>query len=317
VEAIIKGSCKRTLEVIYDRHEEEWEKCINDEERRKIAATWMKEGTLDRWRHHRMLSPIKPFISGDKTWLTVGDGRYGTDAHFIISEGGIAHASDISDKLLKIGSDAGFIGSFSAENAERLSFADNSFDYVLIKEAFHHFPRPWIALYEAFRVCRKAVILIEPNDDDSHLKASAVGALKIIATSAKRLAKRLAGRNHSQSSSYWFEPVGNFGYTVNPKELEKFILGMHYRHIATTGINDAYEEGVEFISLVSPSEKERQVIKRVQTAIKKADQRCKAGLSSYGLLLAALFKDEPTNQTKNLLAQSGWQIKELPKNPYL
>jgi len=101
---------------------------LTTKKKRKIAATWMKEGTLDRWRHHRMLSPIKPFISGDKTWLTVGDVRYGTDAHFIISEGGIAHASDISDRLLKIGSDAGFIGSFSAENAERLSFADNSFD---------------------------------------------------------------------------------------------------------------------------------------------------------------------------------------------
>lgn len=298
------------MEVIYDRHKEEWERCIFDEKSRKVAATWMQEGTLDRWRHHRMLSPIKPFISGDNSWLTVGDGRYGTDAHFIISEGGTTHASDISDKLLKIGSEAGFIGSFSAENAERLSFADNSFDYVLIKEAFHHFPRPWIALYEAFRVCRKAVILIEPNDDDSYLP-------KIILASAKRLAQRLAGRNHFQYSQYWFEPVGNFGYTVNPKELEKFLLGMHYRHIATSGINDAYEEGIEFISLESPSEKEQQVIKRVQCAIRKADQLCKVGLCSTGLLLAALFKDEPTKQTKSLLTQSGWQIKELPKNPYL
>ena len=302
------------MEIIYDRHEEEWEKCINDEERKKVAATWTQEGTLDRWRHNRMLSPIKPFISVDTSWLTVGDGRYGTDAHFIISEGGTAHASDISDKLLKIGSEKGFINSFSAENAERLSFADNSFDYVLIKEAFHHFPRPWIALYEAFRVCRKAVILIEPNDDDSHLKNPAVGALNIIATPAKRLAKRLAGR---EQSSYLFEPVGNFVYSLNPKELEKFLLGMHYRHIATIGINDAYEKGVEFISLENPSEKEQQVIKRVQSAIRKADKRCKAGRSSYGLLLAALFKDEPTNQTKNMLAKSGWQIKELPKNPYL
>ena len=311
------------MEIIYDRHEDEWEKCINEEKGKKVAATWMQKGTLDRWRHNRMLSLIKPFISGDKSWLTVGDGRYGTDAHFIISEGGIAHASDISDRLLKIGSEAGFIGTFSAENAERLSFADNSFDYVLIKEAFHHFPRPWIALYEAFRVCRKAVILIEPNDDESHLKTSAIstisviGALKIIARSVKLIAKRLLGGNQPQSSSYWFEPVGNFGYTVNPKELEKFLLGMHHRHIATTGINDAYEEGVEFINLESPSEEERKVIKRVQSVIRKADQSCEAGLSSYHLLLAALFKEKPTNHTKNLLTKIGWQIKELPKNPYL
>jgi len=307
VEAIIKGSCKRTLEVIYDRHEEEWEKCINDEERRKIAATWMKEGTLDRWRHHRMLSPIKPFISGDKTWLTVGDGRYGTDAHFIISEGGIAHASDISDRLLKIGSDEGFIGSFSAENAERLSFADNSFDYVLIKEAFHHFPRPWIALYEAFRVCKKAVILIEPHD-------SREGLRQVATESLKRIAKKCIGKN---SSSYGFEPVGNFVYPINLQELEKFLLGMHYRHIAAKGVNDFYEEGVEFINLNSTSSTERHAIRRVQNAIKKRNLLSKLGFLPYNILIASLFKDEPSKQTKKLLRQAGWQVKELPKNPYL
>jgi len=307
VEAIIKGSRKRTLEVIYDRHEEEWEKCINDEERSKIAATWMKEGTLDRWRHHRMLSPIKPFISGDKTWLTVGDGRYGTDAHFIISEGGIAHASDISDRLLKIGSDAGFIGSFSAENAECLSFADNSFDYVLIKEAFHHFPRPWIALYEAFRVCKKAVILIEPHDTREGLR-------QVATVSLKRIAKKCIGKN---SSSYGFETVGNFVYPINLQELEKFLLGMHYRHIAAKGVNDFYEEGVEFINLNSTSSTERHAIRRVQNAIKKRNLLSKLGFLPYNILIASLFKDEPSKQTKKLLRQAGWQVKELPKNPYL
>ena len=250
-----------------------------------------------------MLLQIKPFISGGESWLTIGDGRYGTDAHYIISEGGIAHATDISDRLLKIGSKAGFIGPFSAENAESLSFASNSFDYVLIKEAFHHLPRPWIALYEAFRVCRKAVILIEPNDNE-----------KLITKSAKRCLRWLKGSNQS---GYWFEPVGNFGFTINPKELEKFLLGMHFRHIATTGINDAYEKGIEFISLKNPSEKERKIIKRVQGKIRRKDLMCKAGISSYQLLVAALFKDAPTYQTRIHLAHSGWDVKELPKNPYL
>ena len=67
-------------------------------------------------------------------------------------------------KLLEIGNKIGFINNYSEENAEDLSFNDESFDYVLIKEAFHHFPRPWIALYEAFRVCKKGIVLIEPND---------------------------------------------------------------------------------------------------------------------------------------------------------
>ena len=168
------------MKIVYDRHEEEWNQCLNVEERRKVAATWMKAGSLDRWRHDRMLKPIIPFITKDDTWLTVGDGRYGTDAHFIIANGGSAHATDISDTLLSIGCKAGFINSFGAENAEKLSFESDAFDYVLIKEAFHHFPRPWIALYEAFRVCRKAVILIEPNDDNTFLQQMPIGQGRII-----------------------------------------------------------------------------------------------------------------------------------------
>ena len=32
----------------YDNHEEEWDKCINDDERKKTAATWIsQEETLD------------------------------------------------------------------------------------------------------------------------------------------------------------------------------------------------------------------------------------------------------------------------------
>ena len=152
------------MEIIYDNHEEEWDKCINDEERKKIAETWLKEGSLDKLRHLRMLSCIDPLINGKNKWLTIGDGRYGTDAHYIIEKGDKAHASDISKKLLEIGNKIGFINEYSEENAENLSFEDESFDYVLIKEAFHHFPRPWIALHEAFRVCKKGIILIEPND---------------------------------------------------------------------------------------------------------------------------------------------------------
>ena len=294
------------MDIIYDNHEKEWEKCINDKERRLVAETWMKEGTLDRWRHKRMLSPLKTFISCDTSWLTIGDGRFGTDAHFIISQGGKAHASDISDKLLKIGNEAGFINSFSEENAEQLSFSDNSFDYVLIKEAFHHFPRPWIALYEAFRVCKKGVILIEPRDDKNSIRKMAFSKLG-------RFLKKLLGK---KNYNYDFETVGNFVYRVNPKELEKFLLGMHYRYIATTGVNDYYAPGAEFIDMLTTSAKEKRVIKKAKTVIALRDFLSFTGFSE-GLLIATLFKEAPTEQLKELLAQSSWKLKELPKNPYL
>ena len=210
------------MEIIYDNHKEEWEKCINDEERKKIAKTWLKEGSLDRLRHRRMLSSINPLINGDNKWLTIGDGRYGTDAHYIIEEGDKAHASDISKKLLEIGNKIGFINEYSEENAENLSFSDESFDYVLIKEAFHHCPRPWIALHEAFRVCKKGIILIEPND----INLYSTGIRKRFFRKLKLIIKFLLGKNIYQSG-YSFEPVGNFIYSTNQRELEKFLLGMH------------------------------------------------------------------------------------------
>lgn len=254
-----------------------------------------------------MLSPLKVFISGDTSWLTIGDGRFGTDAHFIITQGGQAHASDISDKLLKIGNQAGFINSFSEENAEKLSFSDNSFDYVLIKEAFHHFPRPWIALYEAFRVCKKAVILIEPREDEISIR-------RLVSSKTKRFIKKLLGRKNEEHS---FETVGNFVYRASPKELEKFLLGMHYRYIATTSMNDHYIAGIEFIDQSTTSPKERRITRNLKSAIFLKDLLSYTGIRSRDILAATLFKEAPTEQIKDLLSKSKWVLKELPKNPYL
>ena len=66
--------------------------------------------------------------------------------------------------LLEVASKKGIIDSFSKQNAENLDFENDTFDYVLIKESLHHLPRPWLALYESFRDCKKGVIVIEPND---------------------------------------------------------------------------------------------------------------------------------------------------------
>ena len=284
-------------EVVYDRSEAEWEECLKNEEKKKLADTWMGDGTLDRWRHERMLKKILPFINDGSEWLTIGDGRYGTDANFILRNGGNAHATDISDKLLKIGHEKGFIKEFSQQNAENLNFDDNSFDYILIKEAFHHFPRPWVALYEAFRVCRKGVVLIEPNDENTFFLNTL---------------KRLIGKNF-----YNFETVGNFVYKLNNKELEKFALGMHHRYVGFLKINDAYEKGVEFIKLNTKNQKEKAVIKKIKNKIKFRNFLAKIKLLPYGLTTSVVFKSKPSLDLKNKLFNEGFSIRELPSNPYL
>ena len=93
--------------------------------------------------------------------MTIGDGRYGTDANAVFRLGATnVHCTDFSDRLLRAGFERGFIRDNSAQNAESLSFNDGSFDYVLCKEAYDNFPRPLIAIQEIFRVARRAVIMI-------------------------------------------------------------------------------------------------------------------------------------------------------------
>ena len=298
----------------YERHRKEWEQYIKDEAKRAFSSTWMEKDTLDYWRHSRMLGPVSALVGTGEKWLTIGDGRYGTDANFLMSIGGDAHASDISDQLLEVAHEKGFIKEFSEQNAEYLKFADSSFDYVLIKEAFHHFPRPWIALYEAFRVARKGVVLIEPSDDDSHLKIPVIGALNVIYINVRDLLKKLLGK---ASSSYWFEPVGNFGYTVNLKELEKFLLGMNYTYIASTGLNDYYEYGIEYVKVASQKKEDVVRKKRVIRSIRMLDLLCRIGIRSYNMQATCLFKRAPTSEIQASLYKSGWKVVKLPENPYI
>jgi SAM-dependent methyltransferase len=51
---------------------------------------------------------------------------------------------------------------FEYANAEHLPFASASFDLVFCKESLHHLARPVSGLYEMLRVCRRAVVFVEP-----------------------------------------------------------------------------------------------------------------------------------------------------------
>lgn len=288
------------MKVVYDKHPSEWKKCLSDAGRIEVASTWMRSGTLDRWRHSRRLSFILPLIAKGDYWLTLGDGRYGTDAHYLLSHGVVAHASDISDTLLKIGHDQGFIGDYSLQNSEDLSFADEAFDYVLIKEAFHHFPRPWIALHEAFRVCRKGVVLIEPNDNPPN---PFVSFLKVML--------------RMDVSGYGFEPVGNFIYGTSRRELEKFLLGMHYRYAAFRGVNCVYRPGFEFVLTDSKKLPDLALIFSVKAEIVIRNFLCRLGLFRPRMLVSILFKEAPSSSELRKLAAKDFLVRELPLNPYL
>lgn len=292
----------------YKEYAEEWEKALTEPERIRIANTWFDTDTLDAWRHANMRAPLVPIIRADPaaSWLTVGDGRFGTDGHFLLASGAQnVHCTDISDTLLKIGRERGFITSFSAQNAEQLSFKEESFDYVYCKESFHHFARPYAALYEMYRVAKKGVILTEPRDTSIDKEPFEL---------LKDLAKTLLGRK--TRSSHGFEPIGNYIYSISEKELEKALMGLDGSTIATIGCNDAYQEGIEFVSMRSSAPQDVALQNAIRSKIKRLDLLCKFRLKKSTLLSAVLFKTPPDTQLCSTMTHKGWTLHHLPKNPY-
>ena len=299
------------MDIFYDNHDKNYNGYIKDSEKAKTANAWLNINSLDYWRHNRMLNLLKPLINKNEKWLTIGDGRYGSESAWLARQGVDCHASDMHTKLLEIAFKKGFIGSYSKQNAEKLNFESKSFDYVLIKETLHHLPRPWLAIYEAYRVCKKGVIIIEPNDSYHFDNLS-----KKIFIKFKNLLKKILKRNF-YVDEYNFESVGNFIYTINKRELEKFLLGMHNTSIASHNINDHHFYNIEHISIKSKSIKDKIICLKLKLIILLKDLLSFLGFLEYSVGEVILFKNKPSNETISKLKRFKWQYKKLPDNPYL
>ena len=136
-------------ETSYASHAKGFAADLVDPERKRIAASWFDGTTADAWRHARGYE-IADYLGGapGEHWFTVGDGRFGLDA-IRLKKRGVSDvlATDIDESLLRAAREQGLLPEYRVENAEKLSFANNAFDYGFCKEAYHHFPRPMIALY--------------------------------------------------------------------------------------------------------------------------------------------------------------------------
>ncbi len=295
------------MKILYDNHSHEWNEVLTNSERRKVALSWLKKSTFDNQRHSRPLQKLIPLLTKSSSWLTIGDGRFGTDGQFLLSNGAIrVHCSDMSDTLLKIAYKQGLINEYSQQNAEYLSFPDNSFDYVLIKESFHHFPRPYIALNEAYRVASKAVVIID-NTDESSIYNLLISFLKSI----------FKNRQPLFLQQFSFEPVGNFVYKTNKKELSKFLLGLHQRHVAFSYTCDVYEKGVEFLDLYESSFSNKLWILRLNLKLKLKQILGLLNIKKPDFFLALLFKISPDKSTLVALKKCSWSYQLLPNNPYV
>ena len=301
-----KNCTQSFQEKSYERHSEHFNECCAGGIKEKHAKTWFEKDTVDAWRHQKMYQVLDPILKDKSSrWLTVGDGRYGKDAKYIIDNGCKALASDISDVLLQEAKNLGFINEYKKENAESLSFDDSQFDYVFCKESYHHFPRPMLALYEMIRVTKKGVILIEPND--RYINNSVTD---VFFRNLTNLTKKLLGK---KASKHDFEDAGNYVFRISRREIEKVSLGLNYRLVAFKGINDAYLTGVEYEKF----SKKGPLQRKIRAIVFIRDLLCKLGLTEYGLLATIIFKNKPSKDLIINLQKAGFQIIKLPENPYI
>ena len=258
----------------------------------RVHESWFRNDTVNFWRHERMLEGVYECLQHTKTdsWLTVGDGRYGLDAIRLRQHGFTdVTSSDIDDSLIKLAYQAGLIQKYSREDAERFSFADNSFDYLLCKESLHHFPRPMLALYEMIRLARKAVVIIEPQDAYIDLPV-------------------LEGEHVAT-----YEDSGNYVYKLSRRELEKIALGLNMPAIAFKSFYDAYFSGIEFeLALES-----NPVFVDFVQAIETMEISCRSGCSKYNMLMAVMFSEIPDYSCRVKFERCGWSFESLRRNPHI
>lgn len=274
-----------------------------------IYENWFQQNTSDVWRNLRMLKNIDPFLKhhSDAKWLTIGDGRFGTSAMYINQKRGNAFPTDIDISLLEIAKQKKWISAYKYANAENLPFADNEYDFAFCKEAFHHFPRAYIAIYEMIRITKKAVILIEPSD---WLPSPFPRRILQLLKNSIRKGLRLS-IPHPDSGN--FEPDGNYIFTLSNRDITKIAMGLNLPCIAYKNFHDVYFEGAEYEKLVSKT----PIYNRMKKEIQKQKILTSLGLSSPNTMAAVLFKELPDVGLKKELKEMGFNVINLPRNPYL
>lgn len=278
----------------YERHRE------FEAELSGVPSCYQAPNTVDAWRHRRMLETVLPLLKAypKATWLTIGDGRYGTDAHFLRNHGADVTASSLTDVSLRIAHERGWIDKFQAENAESLSLADRSVDFVLCKESFHHFPRPYIAFYEMQRVARIGVILIEPQESTPRL-------LDVLKKFIKRVTRG--------DQSFLFERVGNYIFRVNVRELERIQSAMQAPMVAYRNFNDFWQPRLADAVFEPRSPRARLA----QFGVFVQDVLSGLRVMNYGLVSAICFNQTVSVEATEKMRRAGFHIVEMPKNPHL
>lgn len=274
-------------------HQEHWSSYMDDAHQRSRYETWWVPGTVNYWRHTRLMAPALEVLRGTKklSWLTLGDGA-GMDAWRLLQAGfENVLATDLDDTVLRQTFESGHIKRFGVENAESLSLADNSVDFILCKEALHHMSRPYAAIYEMLRVARYGFVIVEPQDPWMDWPCRTDG------------------------TSPHYEAVGNYVYQFSRRDIEKIGYGVNMLGVASRSMVDVYVEGCEYAYCVEEDPIWRATSEQVQANTRAME----AGTMKANYVQGVFFKNAVAAELFEQLQRenSGWVFTRTDTNPFL
>lgn len=258
--------------------------------------------SLDARRHWRMYELARPLVAADPDglWLTVGDS--GGDAAALRRMGaGRVVASCISAANLRRLAQQGLLDgvSIAEVNAERIGPLGVEVDYLLCKEAYHHFPRAPLAFYGFLEVARRAVVLIEPLD------MGRVFPLEILRTAAKRW---LRG---DPPEHLLFEEWGNFIFRLSLAELDRMLTALQIERYFVAYHNDFYHPR---LSPRPVSDRLAERIERLGVAVQ--DVAARLGLMAYGKVAVVVPTGPLPAAAVEGLRRKGFRERRTARNPY-
>ena len=259
--------------------------------------------TVDAWQHERMVKCVTPLAAAypGASWLTVGD-SVGLDAWLLQAACGVRNvsASSISDARLRKAKELGFLDGIAirAINAEQIDLADSAVDFLLCKQAYHHFPRPPVAFYEFMRVARIGLVLIEPAESPTR-------PLDILRMVAKVLLRR------RRPAYEMFEPVGNYIYRISERDIFRMLAALHLRWFAIKTFNNF--NSARLAKWPRDSRSARLIF---QVAVGVQDVLVSSHLISPGLCVVFVPTGPDAESAQATLRASDFKIVTIPENPY-
>ena len=255
------------------------------------------------------LDVLLPLLKEKNDWLTIGD-YTGFEAKYLTEHNQRATASDISDVFLKEAYEQNLIENYKKYNVEHIDCDEDSYDYSICKESFHHFPRAYLGLYEMIRVAKKGAILIEPVD-----VLSKMPLLLFLKNICDLFNPHLI--NKIWKNRFSWEVVGNYVFKISEREVEKIAMGMGLPCIAFKGTNIRLVPIPKKWGDAAKSPMDKKLYKILMRKLSIWNFFCKLRIIPYNTLYAVIFKEKPSEELLRELKKNNYRVIELPENPYL